>query len=336
MLCVSRQQDAKFCVSSYMHLEDYWRGLLLLTKRMRAWSEPVDFCFINVAEPTPEVHINRRPVPKANATLVLVIVNPEVAIEHPQATIFYLEGSTVVLDYEYQVEEEIVEFLATYLPYCFLSLRARQQQRAVTIAHFAQSLDGKIATQEGHSRWIGNEENLVHAHRMRALCDSILIGSRTLNADHPALTVRLVEGENPRKVVLCSTEGDFSSLRAESSSSVLVIGTGEDPCVENATYCQLPSGENDRIASNDILRHLYAQGLYTVYVEGGATTTSYFLQEGAVDILQLHVAPLIFGSGLDSFSLPGITTVDEAIRFAPFYYKPIGDAFMFVGEVSHA
>ena len=318
-----------------MHLEDYWRGLLLLAERIRESSEEIRFCFINFATTGTEVHINRRPVPNANSTLVLAIVDPQATIEHPQATVFYWEGSVMVLDYEYEIEEEVIDFLGTYMPYCFLPVLARQRKRAIAIAHFAQSLDGKIATLEGDSKWIGNEENLVHAHRMRALCDSILIGSRTLNADHPALTVRLVEGPNPHKVVLCSSDSDFSSLQADASSPVLVIGTGNDPGVEHATYAQLTPGENGRIAGTDILRHLYTLGLYTVYVEGGSATTSHLLQERAVDILQLHIAPLIFGSGLESFSLPGISTVDEAIQFDQFYYKPIGDTFMFVGEINH-
>lgn len=319
-----------------MHLEDYWKGLLRLAERIRTTSEPIDFCFISFAAAGAEVHINRRPVPNSSATLVLAIVNPDVVIEHPQATVFYLEGSVMVLDYQYDIEEEVVDFLGAYMPYCFLPIRARQQQRAIAVAHFAQSLDGKIATQAGDSKWIGNDENLVHAHRMRALCDSILIGARTLNADHPALTVRLVEGNNPHKVVLCSSENDFSSLQADTSSSpVLVIGTGKDPCVAHTNYVQLPSDENGRIAGADILQHLYTQNLYTVYVEGGSATTSHLLHERAIDILQLHIAPLIFGSGIESFSLPGISSVEEAIRFDQFYYKPVGDTFMFVGEINH-
>ena len=318
-----------------MHLEDYWQALLLLAERVRESPETIDFCFINVAVARPEVYINRRPIPDPNSTLILAIVNPEVAIDHHQATVFYLEGSVMVLDYVYEIDEEAIDFLGTYMPYCFLPIQARQRKRTVAIAHFAQSLDGKIATLEGDSKWIGNEENLVHAHRMRALCDSILIGSHTLNADHPALTVRLVEGGNPHKVVLCSSESDFSSLQADTSTPVLIIGTCEDPGIEHTTYAQLPAGPNGRIAGRDILQYLYSLGLYSVYVEGGPMTTSHFLQERSIDIVQLHIAPLIFGSGLESFSLPSISTVDEAIQFDQFYYKPIGDTFMFVGEINH-
>lgn len=318
-----------------MHPEDYWKGLLLLAERVRSFDQTVDFCFVNFASAQPEVYINRLPVPNPDSQLVLAIVNPEADINHQQATVFYWEGSVMVLDYVYEMEEEAIDFLGTYMPYCFLSIRARQLGRAVAITHFAQSLDGKIATLSGDSKWIGNEENLVHAHRMRALCESILIGAQTLNADRPSLTVRRVEGKNPQRVVLCSSESDFSSLEADELSPVRVIGTGDDPCVAHTDYVRLPVGEHDRIAGKDILRHLYQAGWHSVYVEGGATTTSHLLQDGAIDILQLHVAPLIFGSGIASFSLPDIGTVAQAVRFEQFYYKPIGNTFMFVGEISN-
>ena len=319
-----------------MHQEDYWKGLLLLAERIRSFDQVVDFCFINFAETQPEVYINRLPVPNAGSQLVLAILNPEATIDHQQATVFYWEGSVMVLDYVYELDGDTIDFLGTYMPYCFLSIPARQRQRAIAITHYAQSLDGKIATATNDSKWIGNEDNLVHSHHMRALCDSILIGASTLKADRPSLTVRRVAGPNPHRIVICSSDGDFSSLQADPSSPVLVIGIGSDPCVDNTEYAQLPAGNRGQIASAAILQHLYQRGIYGVYIEGGSATTSHFLQERAVDIVQLHLAPLIFGSGIDGFSLPCIQTVDEAIRFDRFYYKPVGDTFMFVGEVSHA
>ncbi|MEQ9442257.1 MAG: RibD family protein [Cyclobacteriaceae bacterium] len=317
-----------------MALATYWQGLLLLKEAISNTSEEVRFCFINFG-PKSEVYINRLPVPDAQSSLVLILVDPEAEIQHHKATVFYLEGTVLVLDYVYELEEEIIDFLATYMPYCFLPIRARQQNRAIAITHFAQSLDGKIATLDGDSKWIGNEDNLIHAHRMRALCSSILIGSHTLNYDHPSLTVRLVDGKNPRKVVLCSTESDFSSLKGNAKKPILIIGTGENPGLEHAEYVQLPPDAEGKIPCPDILSLLYKKGLHSVYIEGGSTTSSSFLAQHSIDILQLHIAPLIFGSGLDSFTLPKITSVDEAVQFDRFYFKPIGDTFMFVGEMNH-
>lgn len=317
-----------------MALETYWQGLLLLKETIANTSEEVRFCFINFGNNC-EVYINRLPVPDPKSSLVLIVVDTEADIQHHQATAFLLDNTILVLDYVYQLEEEVIDFLATYMPYCFLPLRAKQQKRAIAITHFAQSLDGKIATLEGDSKWIGNEDNLIHAHRMRALCSSILIGSHTLNADHPSLTVRLVEGSNPRKVVLCSTESDFSSLQGNIEQPILVIGSGEDPCIEHTEYVQLPAGSEGKIPCTDILSLLFEKGLSTVYVEGGSATTSSFLAQKSIDVLQLHIAPLIFGSGLDSFTLPQIKSVNEAVQFDRFYFKPIGDTFMFVGEMHH-
>jgi diaminohydroxyphosphoribosylaminopyrimidine deaminase/5-amino-6-(5-phosphoribosylamino)uracil reductase len=317
-----------------MTLENYWQGLLLLKETIANTSEEVRFCFINFGKKC-EVYINRLPVPDPQSSLVLVVVDTEADIQHHKATAFLLDNTILVLDYVYELDEETIDFLATYMPYCFLPLQAKQRKRAVAITHFAQSLDGKIATNDGDSKWIGNEDNLIHAHRMRALCSSILIGSHTLNYDHPSLTVRLVAGSNPRRVVLCSTESDFSSLQSSSDNPVLVIGSGDDPCLENTEYVQLTTDKNGKMACSDILALLFEKGLYTVYVEGGSATTSSFLAQKSIDVLQLHIAPLIFGSGLDSFTLPEIASVDEAVQFDRFYFKPIGDTFMFVGEMHH-
>src|ERR1700689_2004883 len=70
------------------------------------------------------------------------------------------------------------------------------------IGRIAQSLDGYIATREGESVWISGPDDLRHTHQLRALCDAVLVGARTIRADNPLLTTRLVEGPNPVRVVL--------------------------------------------------------------------------------------------------------------------------------------
>ncbi len=70
------------------------------------------------------------------------------------------------------------------------------------VAHLGQSLDGRIATAAGASRWVTGEEDLLHTHRMRALADAILVGSGTLRHDDPQLTVRRCAGDHPVRVVI--------------------------------------------------------------------------------------------------------------------------------------
>ncbi|GAB4404210.1 MAG: hypothetical protein OHK0039_04270 [Bacteroidia bacterium] len=224
-----------------------------------------------------------------------------------------------------------LDLVRLYLPYCLLPIEARRLQRAVAVSHFAQSLDGKIATLSGDSKWIGNDDNLLHAHRMRALCPGILIGTRTLQNDKPSLTVRHVPGENPRRIVISSSARDFSSLFASCPEPVLVLGTAEEIRGENLEYERLTT-LNGHIPCVEILRSLYRRGIYSVYIEGGAETTSLFLQDRALDVVQLHISPQLFGSGISGIRLPQIERVQEAVRFRAFAFHPMGDTYMFVGE----
>lgn len=314
-----------------MDIEDYWSGLLKLSDKVRQTEGKVDFCFLKFGERT-EVHLNRLPFPENGYHLVMVIVNPSLDVDHDLATVFRLDSFNAHLVHNRGISAAAGDFLAVYLPYCFLSLRARELGRAVGVSHFAQSLDGRIATRSGDSKWIGNQENLVHAHRMRALCEGILIGGNTLKDDQPALTVRLVEGLNPRRIVLCSSDADFSSLHDHCEDEVLIVGTCDDPEIPRTQFHKFEPTEDGRINCQALLHFLFEQGIYSVYIEGGAATTSGFLLEKATDVVQLHISPMIFGSGVSSFVLPEISQVEEAIHFDRFFFRPMGDTYMFVGE----
>jgi riboflavin biosynthesis pyrimidine reductase len=169
---------------------------------------------------------------------------------------------------------------------------------------------------------------------MRALCDAILVGSGTLACDQPSLTCRLVPGENPRRIVIGNSAKNFDSLIKSSNEKVWVLGHGKmgegvsDPQINFESFGPL----NGRLKGLDILEYLYSRGILSVYIEGGAETTSSFLSDNAIDILQLHLSPQIFGSGVSGLVLPDIDKVGEAIRFERFCFQPVGNTFMFVGE----
>lgn len=216
-----------------------------------------------------------------------------------------------------------------YLGYALLPWQATTEQRCITVAHFAQSLDGKIATSTGHSRWIGNDENLLHAHRMRALCQGILIGKGTLVSDDPALTTRHVEGPNPQRIVVSSTPCNFDSLIKSSQEEIWWIGgkmaSEHVRCIEVP-----PSPQHTRCER--LLETLFNNGIKTVFIEGGSVTTSAFLSESMIDIMQFHISPLVFGSGIPGINLPEITEVGESVKFDSWKFFPVGDAVMFVGK----
>ena len=310
--------------------QNFWKTILQLANQVSVFTEYVAFVCFEKNGIAP-VHVNEIPKEIELGNWVYVSLNEENKKEGFGA-VFSLDGILKIEVISNKIfSHEEISFLKLYLPYCFLSQLAKKRKRAVTIAHFAQSLDGKIATNSGASQWIGNEENLIHAHRMRALCDAIIIGKNTLVNDAPKLTVRRVEGENPMRVVIGSPKSDFSSLMDCCSDPILVIGKEASDQNGQIRYHCLNANEG-KIESADILKCLYEQGLKTVFIEGGSITTSNFLNDKAIDILQLHFSPSIFGSGKQGIELPEIKRVDESIRFDQFSFVTVSDSIMFIGQ----
>jgi diaminohydroxyphosphoribosylaminopyrimidine deaminase/5-amino-6-(5-phosphoribosylamino)uracil reductase len=222
--------------------------------------------------------------------------------------------------------------LRVYAPYCFASLYAKRWRRAFAVSHFAQSLDGRIATASGDSKWIGGAANRRHAHRMRALCDGILIGARTLARDAPQLTVREVPGRNPTRIVVGASVENTDSLTRASADPVVLIGAQRPPTQAGSTVVTLRRDEGF-FSSVQILKALYQRGIYSVYIEGGAITTSHFLRERCLDVVQLHISPMVLGSGVPAFSLPPIQRVTDSLRFVSSLYVPVDDGMMFIGSL---
>jgi len=208
--------------------------------------------------------------------------------------------------------------LRIYLPCLLGGFRARQQGKLFLIAHLAQTLDGRIACKNGHSQWISNQANLRHAHRLRALHDAVMIGARAVELDDPQLTVRHVEGKNPRRVVLNASgsvlhrASEFQVCQGDGSLFLCQEQAPEMPCLNGTNeVVRLPG--SGRLCDTDALaRALAERGLHSVFLEGGGQTISHFLHTGAIDVLHLHVAPRILGSGISSFALPEVMDIDSA------------------------
>ena len=187
--------------------------------------------------------------------------------------------------------------------------------RAYVIAQLGQSLDGRIATPTGESRWINRDCALDHVHRLRANVDAVVIGVGTALADDPLLTVRRVSGRNPARVVI-DPNGRLSAgalvFAADGSRCLIVCG---DDCAKKAGVETIVVGrEGALLAPGQIVAALFRLGLKKILIEGGATTVSAFIDAGAVDRLHVLVAPVILGSGTTGLSLKAIQGLNEARR----------------------
>lgn len=202
----------------------------------------------------------------------------------------------------------------------FAPLRAPPaKDRSFVIGRLAQSLDGYIATRSGQSVWISGQADLRHTHQLRALCDAVVVGARTIRSDDPRLTTRLVEGPSPVRVVLDTDRRLGESYKVfQGGPETLLLCAPERADVgrHGEAYVQaVPRGET-ALDIGGILDLLRARGLRRIFVEGGGVTVSRFLVAGALNRLHVTVAPLVMGGGTPAFPLPPVARLEDGRRFA--------------------
>jgi riboflavin-specific deaminase-like protein len=207
------------------------------------------------------------------------------------------------------------ELLSLYLPIC-----GATSTRPMTIGHLGQSLDGFIATPSGDSEFVTGGDNIVHLHRMRALCDAVVVGAGTVAADDPQLTTRLVPGPSPLRVVYdpgrrlvptfrVFTDGAAPTLyvcpRTRTTPGERLMGEAQVVGIE-------ADDSGDGLAQ--LLQMLHARGCVRVFVEGGGVTVSAFLEADLLDRLQIAIAPLLIGEGRPAIRLAPRTHLRDCRR----------------------
>lgn len=204
------------------------------------------------------------------------------------------------------------------------------RERPYVVAHLAQSLDGRIALPAGESQWISGHEDLVHTHRLRALCDAVVVGALTVVHDDPQLTVRHVEGPHPLRVVLDPRGrlGPEQRVFAGKPDETVVFATGQRPELNGRCDVEVLESEESWMSPAHVLENLHARGVRRVLVEGGGITVSHFLGAGLVDRLHLVVAPLLVGHGRPSLTGVLSETLDGCPR-PETRVRPLGQDWLF-------
>jgi diaminohydroxyphosphoribosylaminopyrimidine deaminase / 5-amino-6-(5-phosphoribosylamino)uracil reductase len=215
----------------------------------------------------------------------------------------------------------------------YLPITSATSRHPLTIGHLGQSLDGFIATHSGESQYVTGEENLLHLHRMRALCDAVVVGAGTVAADNPQLTTRKVAGPNPLRVVLDPArrlEEHYKVFTDESADTLYICTAGErqegETSIGQASIETVPDVPNGMDAAG-VLQLLRERGCHRVFVEGGGVTVSMFLEADLLDRLQVAIAPLIIGNGRPAIRLPGCETLSECRRPRYRVFRMGGDVF---------
>lgn len=193
--------------------------------------------------------------------------------------------------------------------------------RPYVILKYAQSVDGRIATSTGDARWISGEDERRISHTLRAACDGVLVGIGTVLLDDPQLTVRMVPGVSPVRVVLDSTLRIPEQARVLDEDAPTLIITTEYASTDRrqaltrrhvrVRVVQSGPGGVDLARALAVLRD---EGIRSLLVEGGAEVITSLLAAGFVDRVVVGVSPMILGSGTEAVGPLGVDRVQDGIR----------------------
>jgi len=218
----------------------------------------------------------------------------------------------------------------------------RQIPRPPVTVHYAQTLDGRLATRTGESQWISGEASARFAHRLRASHTAVMVGAGTVLADDPRLTARLVEGPSPIRIVI------DSALRLPPSATVVKDGaaptilatTARAPRSRRRVFASsdvevlvLPSTPDRRVDLGALLDELGRRRIASVLVEGGAGLITSLLREQRVRRLVVSIAPIVVGTGIEAVGDLDITRLADAIAFRRASFSQIGPDVIFDGEL---
>jgi diaminohydroxyphosphoribosylaminopyrimidine deaminase/5-amino-6-(5-phosphoribosylamino)uracil reductase len=200
---------------------------------------------------------------------------------------------------------------------------------------FAQTLDGKIATLSGDSKWISGPVSLKFTHRLRSFHDAILVGVETIIQDDPRLTVRLVKGKNPLRVIIDSrlrTPLDSKILYGRSAHSTIIATTPlsspqriKKYQSKGADVWVIKKDKSNRVHLPTMLRKLGQRGIRSILVEGGSETIHSFLESCLVNHLFVFIAPKIVGKGKIGLDTPISYLFKNSTPFSHFGIFKSGD-----------
>jgi diaminohydroxyphosphoribosylaminopyrimidine deaminase / 5-amino-6-(5-phosphoribosylamino)uracil reductase len=213
-------------------------------------------------------------------------------------------------------------------------------QRPFGILKYAMTLDGKIATTNGHSAWVTGKEARGYVHHLRSQCDAVLVGTNTVFRDNPQLTSHRSPAHNPLRVVMSRSLNlpEQAQLWQTDVAPTVVFTEGNpNPSLEEKLQRQkveivsLPDLE-----PKAVLEHLYQRGCSTVLWECGGTLAAQAIAQGCVQKVLAFIAPKIIG-GRDAPSPVGelgLTQMTNALRLDRMTLQNIGDDYLLSGYIS--
>lgn len=212
--------------------------------------------------------------------------------------------------------------------------------RPFVILKLAQSLDGRIATSVGDSKWITGEKARQEAHRLRSYVDAVVVGAGTVRKDDPSLTVRHVKGRDPFRVVVTSSgklpakakliaaNGDHKTIIAAPKDMVTKLSKKHRD--DGVTFWDVKRNSRG-VVIEDLVAKAGEFGIQSMLVEGGGELATAFLKSGLVDKVAVFVAPMIVGTGTDAVGDLNVKQIKNALKLERVEMTTIGKDMLITG-----
>ena len=231
-------------------------------------------------------------------------------------------GVKLLRDHNIQVDTGILRETGSRLNEKYFTLQ--RIGRPFIHLKIAQSLDGRIATVAGKSKWITNENALNIVHRMRAEYDAILVGINTILQDNPSLNVRRVTGKNPYRIILdddlaIPVNANIFKLNDPEKTIIFTSKSNDDKKFQQLSkkgiqLVSMRSNEKKYLDLNSIMAFLTQLKISSVLVEGGGEVFTSFIKNRLFDKVSFFIAPMMIGSGIQSIGDLGIESLEKAFR----------------------
>lgn len=208
----------------------------------------------------------------------------------------------------------------------------------------ASSLDGKIATKTGESKWITGEESRRMVHELRKEYSAIMVGTNTVIEDNPELTCRIEEGVNPIRIVVDSTLRIpvMSKLITTSKEIKTIVATTKNAdkskalvLEDNGVQVLFINEKDNRVDLKELIIELGKMNIDSVLLEGGSTLNYSALKEGIVDKVQFYIAPKIIGGEKSKTSVDGdgIDNLKDCFKLKNITTNVVGEDILIEGYV---
>ena len=213
-------------------------------------------------------------------------------------------------------------------------------KKPFVILKLAMSLDGKIATSTGDSKYITGMEARKYVHQLRNEVDAVMVGINTVMRDDPMLDSRLVKGKNPMKVIVDSSLKISEKAKVLKEPSKVIIATtpkAQKGRIEKLQHRGMRvivlKPKKGLVDLNELVKELGKSEIASVMIEGGAELSGNAIKEGIIDKVLIFTAPKIIGNGLSPIKNLGIKKVDKAINLKNVFTKKIGKDLLVEGNL---